>query len=90
MTKAELRQEILKITDQEELRNLNRLINWQFKNLASVKRFDFQLGQMVQFDAGRKGGLKTGQVVKVNRLKAKVKVGTVTWNVPFTMLQKVA
>lgn len=48
-------------------------------------------GDAVQFDAGRKGGIIQGTVVKVNIKYVKVKQNNshVTWNVPANMLKQI-
>lgn len=60
-----------------------------FEMPASVKS-DFAPGQKVQINHPRLGGLATGTVLKVNRVKCRVEFPVKgTFNVPFSMLEKI-
>lgn len=58
--------------------------------LAKQTAATFRRSDMVQFDRGpRRGGLATGEVVKVNTKSVIVMVGNVKWHVAPGLLKKV-
>lgn len=56
---------------------------------AAVATMSLKFGDKVSFDA-RSKGVKVGEVIKINRKSAKVRVGNVEWRVTASLLQKVA
>jgi hypothetical protein len=55
--------------------------------VAAAKRHLFKPGDQVQYDGRR--GHTVGEIVRVKRKNAVVKVGPERWNVPLSMLTKV-
>lgn len=71
-----------------DLLELNRVIIARIKTLRSLAAAQVGASLMVGDNvtwSGRKG-VYTGQVTKINRKNAKVKVGQATWTVPMNML----
>ena len=79
----------LRSLTEDDLVSLNRAVCDQIKASrnadAALKRHLFAAGDSVKW-IGRKGP-QAGEIVKVNRKKAVVKVGFVNWNVPLNMLE---
>ena len=77
--------------NEAELLEINRALCAQLKVVrnreARRKRFMFSSGDSVSFNGRR--GYTEGEVVRVKRKKALVKVGMVTWDVPLNMLSLV-
>ena len=79
--------------NESELRNLNSAVVGQLKAIrnrdAALKRHTLKVGDNVSW-AGR-GGKQTGTITRMKQKKAIVDVGAMRcWDVPFSMLTKVA
>ncbi len=90
MTASEIRRN-LHLLSESELSELNRAVCRQLKSVrdreSRRKRFMFSSGDSVSFNG--RNGYTEGEVVRVKRKKALVKVGMVTWDVPLNMLSLV-
>jgi hypothetical protein len=77
--------------DIEDLQVVNRIavdyIKAKRNADAAAKRHLFKPGDQVQYDGRR--GHTVGEIVRVKRKNAVVKVGVERWNVPLTMLSHV-
>lgn len=77
---------------EEELVELNRrvvkAIKAKRRMAAAGMASSLCIGDNVTF-TGRRGEPMSGTVTKINRVKAKVRVGLSTWTVPMNMLTRV-
>lgn len=85
-------QEVLKIEDEQMLKNLNRLIVGKLNSLRDQKNLVaknmFRIGDEVTFTTQNRGTF-TGKVEKINPKTIKVRVGEFeTWKVSPAMLRK--
>jgi hypothetical protein len=75
-----------------ELENLNRRVVAALKSARREESIEIGsslcIGDNVTF-VGRRGQPMTGTVTKINRVKAKVKVGMTTWTCPMNLLTRV-
>ena len=55
----------------------------------ATERASFTVGQTVAVDHAKLGGRVQGRVIKVNRVKCRVEFAQGTFNVPFSMMEKV-
>ena len=86
----EMRNSIYKMGN-DELNEIARAVKSRRQELAGRALDGLQVGDTVQFDAGRKGGIRTGTVQKVNRKNVKVSDNDayMMWNVAGTLLERV-
>tara|TARA_B100000131_G_scaffold289369_1_gene301345 strand:- start:66 stop:347 length:282 start_codon:yes stop_codon:yes gene_type:complete len=77
---------------EDEIITLNRAVCNEFKTIkarqARVAKATLAVGDTVEW-SGRRGHM-SGELIKINRKNAKVRVGLATWTVPMTMLKVVA
>lgn len=80
--------------DSDELDEVVQMIKVRRNHIAKRLRKEFEVGQVVEF-TGRRNIRWRGKITKVNRKRVKVLASslntrlpnTVTWNVPFEMLE---
>lgn len=81
---------LIRNMNNDDLNTVIQAIKDQRDYLAKQTAVTFRRGDMVQFDRGpRRGGLATGEVVKVNTKSVAVMVGNVKWRVAPGLLKKV-
>ena len=77
---------------ESELLAINSALIERIKRIRSIKANNIAstltVGDTVEW-SGRRGHM-TGELVKINRKNAKVKIGFSTWTVPMSMLKVVA
>lgn len=90
LTKNEIIKGLTGLSD-SDLREINSAVIEELKFIrdrdARTKRFTLQAGDQVQFNGRR--GLTVGEIIRIKRKKAIVKVGFQNWDVPLSMLTKV-
>jgi hypothetical protein len=79
----------------EELNNLAAVVHAARKRLGKETVSALQVGDTVTWNSGRKRGryahmLMKGKVVKINKTRVKVDTVSTIWNVPGSLLTKVA
>ena len=72
-----------------ELSTVREAYMTRMKNLRNESKGGFALGDTVSLTHRKFGGYVEGVIAKVNRTRAKVEIGPVTYNVPMAMLTKV-
>jgi len=82
--------EILKCETTDEVNSIIDDINMALKTVKSKiidrTKFDFSVGDKVLVN--ERGGRKSeGEILKINRTRAKVKMHGITYNVPFNIMQ---
>jgi hypothetical protein len=77
---------INEISTVDELRALNRMINFKVNALNSSKKWAFRIGDDVKFCA--RGQWRTGKVVKIMQKNIRVDVGVMRWTVAPSLLEK--
>lgn len=81
---------LLAKADREDLNAIADMHKNQSRVINSAASSKFRVGDTVQFDAGRRGGIITGTVTKVNIKNIKLDCGVRgNWNVTATLLKKV-
>ena len=82
--------EILKCETQDEVNSIVDDINMAIKSVRSriIERtkFNFSVGNKVLVN-GKNGTKSEGEILKLNRTSAKVKMHGITYNVPFNIMQ---
>lgn len=71
----------------DDVRRIVETLNCRRKLLATESKIAVQIGDEVSFK-DRHGQTVTGILSKKNGARAKVAVGSVIWNVPYTLLSK--
>ncbi|HIE84371.1 MAG TPA: hypothetical protein EYQ00_11250 [Dehalococcoidia bacterium] len=88
MTLSEINTFIANSNSEDELLAINAALIGRIKRLRSIKAHNvastLTVGDTVEW-SGRRGHM-TGELIKINRKNAKVKVGMATWTVPMNML----
>lgn len=76
--------------DREDLNLIADMHKNQSRKINSKVAGKFNVGDKVQFDAGQRGGIITGTVMKVNPKNIKLDCGVLgKWNVTATLLTKI-
>ena len=82
--------EILKCETTDEVNNIIDDINMALKTVKSKiidrTKFDFSVGDKVLVNE-RNGRKSEGEILKINRTRARVKMHGLTYNVPFNIMQ---
>ena len=79
--------ELMQKASAEDLTSIYNMYRFEGKNRDAKLANTFNVGDLVKFDAGNRGGMMSGKVVKVNRVKVKIDCGKLgTWNVPSSLL----
>ena len=82
--------EILKCETTDEVNSIIDDINMALKTVKSKiidrTKFDFSVGDKVLVNE-RNGRKSEGEILKINRTRAKVKMYGLTYNVPFNIMQ---
>lgn len=85
--------EFIAVADKDTVDRITDIVWLRRSRLAKDAKMELSVGDTVRFNAGRNRGLLTGELVKKNPKKAKVRVDetwrTVEWSVPYTLLNKV-
>ena len=71
----------------EDCRRANAFISSRFAYIQRMKKLDFVVGDRVRFE--HKGTTYDGNVTKINRKTLSLKLGSVTWRVSPSVLEKV-
>ena len=91
-TLSEITAFIASSNDETELLAINSALVERIKRLRSIKAHNvassLTVGDTVEWNGRR--GFMSGELIKINRKNAKVKVGFQTWTVPMNMLKVVA
>ena len=77
---------IRKITNTNHLRQIQREIKEQRDYIGRQIGNQLQRGDKVRVNSGT--GIEYGEVTKVNRTRAVVRIDDRSWNVPFSMITK--
>ena len=72
-----------------ELNTVREAYMERMKTLRDESKAGFSVGDTVSLTHKKFGGYVKGIVTKINRTRAKVEIGLVTYNVPMAMLTKV-
>ena len=82
--------EILKCETTDEVNSIVDDINMALKSVRNriIERtkFDFSVGDKVLVNE-RNGRKSEGEILKINRTRAKVRMNGITYNVPFNIMQ---
>ena len=88
MKKEEIMIQLMTMSDIDELRMIRNAINDRIQEVGSRIKYELKPGDSVIVKGGKKLSEETGTLIRCNRTKAIVLIGTQEWNVPFTMLSK--
>ena len=69
-----------------ELDDLQRDVRQRIVEVAGDIKYELRPGVKVIVNGGRRLKQEKGEVVKVNRTRAEVRINGTIWNVPFTLL----
>jgi len=88
----EIVDKIGKLTNPEEVLAIARMANNYYKNISREEgdSTDWKVGMMVQLKPmyqHRNPYDAKGFIIKVNKVKVRVKIGFVNWNIPKSILQ---
>jgi|TARA_Y100000310_G_C20064333_1_gene526454 exopolysaccharide biosynthesis protein len=84
--RKELLEDLMQISDINELRLIRSAISDRIKEVGS--RIKYQLLKDDKVIVTSKKGVESGTIEKVNRTKAVVNINGTSWNVPFSMITK--
>ena len=69
-----------------ELDTLQHVVRQRIVEVAGDIKYELRPGTAVIVSGGKKHKEAKGEVIRVNRTRAVVRIGAEKWNVPFTML----
>lgn len=83
------------LASEDDLRQVNDVVVTKLRSFQAVRnqiaQYSVEVGDTVEWESNRaKYGTQRGRLIKKNRTRAVVRTEAgLTWNVPFTMLERV-
>ena len=79
--------DIMQIRDINELKLIRSAVSDRIKEVSSRVKYELKKGDTVIVTS--KKGVEDGIIEKINRTRAVVRMNGTSWNVPFSMIEKV-